>query len=238
MERMNSEGNLKVSVVIAAAGKGTRMGLEQNKQYVELLGKPLLARTIQVFEDSGLIDEIILVANMTEVEYCRENIADRYGFNKIRCIVAGGATRQQSVFNGLKHISTDCSIVLIHDGARPFIGNDTIMDCIGMASECGAAIAAVPVKDTVKRADADGFVDETVDRSGLWSIQTPQAFRCQLVLEAHRRAAEEGFEGTDDAVLVERMGLKVRLVASSYYNIKITTREDLAIAAAIAGMGL
>lgn len=235
---MYSEENAKASVVIAAAGKGTRMGLDRNKQYIELLGKPVLARTIQTFEDCALIGEIIVVANMAEVGYCRENITDRYGFKKVRCVVAGGATRQQSVFNGLKHVSPDCGIVLIHDGARPFIDDASIKACVEAAAECGAAIAAVPVKDTIKRADADGFVDETVDRSSLWSIQTPQAFRYQLIAEAHRRAEEEGFEGTDDAVLAERSGLKVRLVMSSYYNIKITTREDLAIAAAIAGMGL
>lgn len=235
---MYSDQNTRVSVVIAAAGKGTRMGLNQNKQYVEVLGKPLLARTIQVFEDCTVIEEIIVVANESEVEYCKENIIDRYGFAKVRCVVSGGVTRQQSVFNGLKRVRPDCGILLIHDGARPFIDDESIRACIGAAAECGAAIAAVPVKDTVKRADEGGFVNETIDRSSLWSIQTPQAFRYQLIAEAHRRAEEEGFDGTDDAVLVERLGLKVRLVMSSYYNIKITTREDLAIAAAIAGMGL
>jgi 2-C-methyl-D-erythritol 4-phosphate cytidylyltransferase len=235
---MYSEENARVSVVIAAAGKGTRMGLDQNKQYLELAGKPLLARTIQAFEDCALIDEIIVVANEAEVGYCRENITSRYGFGKVRCVVSGGVTRQQSVFIGLKNASADCSIVLIHDGARPFIDNDSIQACIEAAAECGAAIAAVPVKDTIKRANACGFVDETLDRSSLWSIQTPQAFHYQLIVEAHRKAQEEGFDGTDDAVLVERLGLKVRLVMSSYYNIKITTREDIAIAAAIAGMGL
>ncbi len=234
---MYSERNERVSVIIAAAGKGTRMGLDQNKQYIDILGKPLLARTIQVFADCTVIDEIVVVANEEEVGYCRENITDRYGFGKVRCIVSGGSTRQQSVFNGLMSVSPDCGIVLIHDGARPFIDEDSIMACISAAAQSGAAIAAVPVKDTIKRGGADGFVDETVDRSSLWSIQTPQAFRYPLIVQAHRRAVEEGFDGTDDAVLVERQDMKVQLVQSSYYNIKITTREDLAIAVAIAGLG-
>lgn len=226
-----------VCAVIAAAGQGSRMGMAQNKQYLEVLGIPILARTIQAFEDCCAVNEIIITVGETEVEYCQLNIVEKYGFQKVKAVVIGGATRQQSVFSGLKSVSPDCGIVLIHDGARPFIDDDSIRACIAAAADCGAAIAAVPVKDTIKRADADGFVDETVDRSSLWSIQTPQAFRCQLIVEAHRRAEDESFDGTDDAVLVERLGLKVRLVMSSYYNIKITTREDLAIAAAIAGMG-
>lgn len=232
------DGNITVYAVITAAGKGSRMGMEQNKQYAEILGKPVLARTIQAFEDCGAVDGIIITAVEAEIDYCKLNIIEKYGFGKVKAVVAGGETRQQSVFNGLENVSADCGIVLIHDGARPFIDDVSIRACIGAAAECGAAIAAVPVKDTIKRADASGFVDETIDRRSLWSIQTPQAFRCQLIVEAHGRAREEGFDGTDDAILVERLGLKVRLVMSSYYNIKITTREDMAIAGAIAGMGL
>lgn len=226
----------KVSVVIAAAGRGTRMNMEQNKQYVEVLGKPILARTIQAFEDCGMVDEMVLVANEAEIEYCRKNIAEQYGFQKIRAVTAGGATRQQSVYNGLRAVSGDCGIVLIHDGARPFIDWETIKACVEAAEEYGAAIAAVPVKDTIKRADGSGFVEGTQDRSSLWTVQTPQAFQYPLILEAHEKAEAEGFDGTDDAVLAERLGCRVKLVTSSYYNIKITTREDLVLAAAIAGM--
>lgn len=230
---MYGEKRIMVSAVIPAAGKGTRMGLEQNKQYVDILGKPVLARTIQAFEECSLIDEVIIVSGKNEITYCRENIVGKYGFRKVRAVVAGGASRQQSVYNGLRRVSADCGIVLIHDGARPFINADCITACIKAAEENGAACAAVPLKDTVKRSDADGFIEGTVDRSSLWSVQTPQAFRYGLILEAHRRAEEEGFDGTDDAVLAERLGRKVKLLLSSYYNIKITTKEDLAIAEAI-----
>ena len=231
---MHGEGKKAViSVVIPAAGKGSRMGMEQNKQYVEIQGKPVLARTIQAFEDCGLIDEIIIATGENEVQYCNENIVGRYGLRKVKAVVAGGASRQKSVFNGLRRVSAQCGIVLIHDGARPFINEECIAACIGAAEENGAVCAAVPLKDTIKRAGAEGFVDETVDRSSLWSIQTPQAFRYDLILEAHSIADSDGFRGTDDAVLAERLGYKVKLVMCSYYNIKITTKEDLAIAEAI-----
>lgn len=225
----NNERRL-TSVVIAAAGKGTRMGLETNKQYLELQGKPVLAVTIQRFEDCISIDEIIVVANETEVEFCRKNVTDRYGFKKVKVVTSGGATRQQSVYNGLCHVSTGCGIVLIHDGARPFIDAHNIEACIDAAQQYGAAVVAVPAKDTIKRADRSGFVEETVDRSNLWYIQTPQAFQYDLIMDAHTRAAQDGFDGTDDAVLAERIGRKVRLVAGSYNNIKITVREDLIMA--------
>ena len=222
-----------VSAVITAAGKGSRMGMEQNKQYMEVHGKPVLARTIQAFEDCSLVDEIIVTIGEDEVEYCVENIIGKYGFCKVKKVVAGGSTRQRSVYNGLQRVSADSGIVLIHDGARPFIDTGSIAACISAADENGAACAAVPVKDTIKRADAEGFVDETVDRSNLWSIQTPQAFQYELIMEAHRKADNEGFDGTDDAVLAERLGYRVMLVMCSYYNIKITTKEDLTIAEAI-----
>ena len=222
----------KVSAVVAAAGKGTRMGLDTNKLYMELLGQPILAVTLKKFEDSDLIDEIIIVSHEDEIGHCR-SITDRFGFSKVKAIVPGGRTRQQSVYNGLKRVSADCGIVLIHDGARPFIDEKGIRECTEAAVKYGAAVAAVPAKDTIKRSDDEDFVTETVDRDGLWYIQTPQAFRYGLIMEAHRKAEAEGFEGTDDAVLAERAGNKVRLVMCNYFNIKITTREDLVIAEAI-----
>lgn len=223
----------KVSVVVAAAGKGTRMGLDTNKLYMEIQGQPILAVTLKKLEDSDLIDEIIIVSHEDEIGYCRKNITDKFGFGKVKAIVPGGPTRQRSVYNGLKRVTADCGIVLIHDGARPFIDGDVIRECIEAAGKYGAAVAAVPAKDTVKRSDDENFVIETVERNKLWYIQTPQAFRHGLIMEAHRRAEEEGFEGTDDAVLAERAGNKVRLVMCNYFNIKITTKEDLVIAEAI-----
>lgn len=221
------------SVVIAAAGKGTRMGLDINKQYIEVHGRPILAMTIQSFEDCGQIDEIVVAANENEIEYCRRNIVEKFGFKKVKAFASGGETRQQSVFNGLCRVSPDCSIVLIHDGARPFIRQESIMACIDAARAHGAACAAVPVKDTVKLANAECFVDRTIDRSGLWQIQTPQAFEYGLIIDAHKKALSEGFDATDDAMLAERLGCRVKLVKSDYFNIKITTREDLVFAEAI-----
>lgn len=233
---MNDKRSL-TSVVIAAAGKGSRMGIETNKQYLELQGKPVLAVTIQRFEECDLIDEIIVAANEAEVEFCRKNILERFGFKKVKAIVPGGPTRRKSVYNGLCRVSPGSGIVLIHDGARPFIEAHTIEACIDAAERFGAAVAAVPAKDTIKRADGEGFVDETVDRSNLWYIQTPQAFRFRLIMDAHMKAEQDGFEGTDDAILTERLGHKVKLVTGSYTNIKITTREDLIMAKAMVMMG-
>jgi len=223
-----------ISVVIAAAGKGTRMEIGQNKQYLEVAGMPVLARTVRVFEECSRVDEIVIVANKDDVAYCIKNIVDRFGFKKVKSVVAGGETRQQSVFNGLLSVSAGSDLVLIHDGARPFIDEAGICSCIDAAKEFGAACAAVPVKDTIKSGDGMGFVTETLDRSSLWSIQTPQAFLYNRIMEAHRKAAEERFEATDDASLVEWLGYRVKLVMCSYYNIKITTKEDLAYAEAIA----
>jgi len=233
---MNDNRRSLTSVVIAAAGKGSRMGMESNKQYLELRGKPVLAMTIQRFEDCNLIDEIIVVANEAETEYCRRNVVERYGFKKVKAVVTGGPTRRQSVYNGLQRVSPGCGIVLIHDGARPFIEAHTIEACIDAAEKYGASVAAVPAKDTIKRADGDDFVDETIDRSSLWYIQTPQAFLFGLIMDAHTKAEQDGFDGTDDAVLAERLGHKVKLVTGSYTNIKITTREDLILAEAMAGI--
>ncbi len=232
-DRMYGSKKSGVSVVIAAAGKGSRMGSDINKQYMEVLGKPILARTLQAFEDCSSINEVVITTGAAEIEYCRENIVGMYGFSKVSAITAGGASRQQSVYNGLQRVSEQCGIVLIHDGARPFIDAAGIEACIEAAEKYGAACAAVPVKDTIKRTDQGGFVNETVDRRSLWSIQTPQAFQYGLILEAHRKAMADGFEGTDDAVLAERLGHQVRLVMCSYYNIKITTGEDLIFAEAI-----
>ncbi len=223
----------KNSVVIAAAGRGTRMGLDMNKQYIEVHGRPILAMTIQRFEECSHIDEIVIAANENEIEYCKRNIVEKFGFTKVKAFALGGETRQQSVFSGLGQVSPDCSIVLIHDGARPFILQESILTCINAADVYGAACAAVPVKDTIKLAGTDGFVDRTIDRSGLWQIQTPQAFDYGLIMDAHRKALSAGIDGTDDAMLVERLGHKVKLIKGDYNNIKITTREDLIFAEAI-----
>lgn len=223
-----------VSAVIVAAGKGSRMNMDINKQYVDICGVPVLARTLRVFEDCMQVDELILVVNESELIYCKQKIVDMYGFRKIKVLVSGGASRQESVYRGLQQVDPSCAIVLIHDGARPFIREEELLDSVQAAEECGASCVAVPVKDTIKKAGQGDFVEETLERSALWSVQTPQTFRYALIQAAHRIAAEEGFTGTDDATLVERLGYPLKLVQGSYFNIKITTQEDLVLAEAIA----
>ncbi len=229
-------GARHASAVIAAAGKGTRMRMDVNKQYIEVQGIPVLALTLRKFEECSLIDEIVVVANKDEIDYCKKNIIDRFGFRKIRKVTAGGDSRQRSVYNGLNEVSPDSNIVLIHDGARPFFNNESIISCIDAADSYGAACVAVPVKDTVKLADQDGFVGRTIDRNGLWQIQTPQAFEYGLIIDAHRKAEADSYMGTDDAMLAERAGHRVKIVMGGYYNIKITTTEDLVFAEAICSL--
>ncbi len=226
----------KVCALIVAAGRGTRMNMDQNKQYVDIAGKPVLARTIQAFEGCGAVDEIIVVVNEQDLSYCRREIIEKYAFIKVKSLVGGGAERQDSVYNGLLQLNDEYGLVLVHDGARPFIDNNGIIRCMAEAEKFGSACIAVRVKDTVKRADEEGFIAETPDRSSLWQVQTPQAFKYEIIIKAYQSAAKDGFRGTDDAVLAERLGYRTKLVPGSYYNIKITTKEDLLIAGAIASM--
>ncbi len=224
----------RVYAIITAAGSGSRMKSSINKQYIELMGIPVLARTIMAFQNCDKVDGIIIVINEKDIIYCKKNIIDKYNLCKVKKIVAGGAERQISVFNGLKSIQEDeCDVVLIHDGARPFIGNKHIEACIDAVFETGACGVGVKVKDTLKVADENNFVSHTPDRSKLWSIQTPQAFFYPAIMEAHQAADEEGFVGTDDLMLVERMGTRAKIVEGSYINIKITTPEDMIFGEAI-----
>lgn len=214
-------------VVIPAAGSGKRMGTGQNKLLIDLLGKPLIAYTLQIFEDDGDCEDIILAIKSEEKNQFQA-IADTSGFKKIRGFVAGGSERQDSVRLALKHISGD-GVVLIHDGARPFVSRDLIHRLVKAAEEHGAAIPGVPVKDTIKKV-SDHLIQETVNRENLWAAQTPQAFMLSTILEAHQKAEAAGYVTTDDAALAEWMGLKVKVEQGDYRNIKITTPEDLIIA--------
>ncbi len=225
---------LYVSVVIVAAGKGTRMNMETNKQFIEIGGLPVLASTILKFENCCYVDEIILVVNDKDIIYCKSNIIDVYDIRKVKVITLGGPNRQDSVYNGLLEVEKSCDIVMIHDGARPFVKEDTIIENIAAACEYGAVCTAVPVKDTIKSSDEEGFVSDTLDRRFLWSVQTPQTFKYDIICKSHKKAKEEGYLGTDDAILAEKAGYKVKLVMGSYDNIKITTQEDLVIGEAIA----
>lgn len=212
---------------------GKRMGAGSNKQYLMLDGMPILARTVQVFQQAECIDAIYLVSPEPEIPFCRSEVVDRYGFTKVRAIVSGGAERQNSVYNGLCAIEgiQDDDLVLIHDGVRPFVSALMLEEAVAAAQQTGAAVVAVPVKDTVKVV-RDGVIMETPAREELWLAQTPQAFRYGLIRAAHEEAAAAGFLGTDDASLMERQGKPVRVVTGDYRNIKITTPEDMILAEA------
>lgn len=220
--------------VIAAAGSGSRMGTKTKKQYLELSGLPVLAHTLAAFEKSPLIWRIVLVVGQEEIHWCQREIVDKYGFTKVLAVVPGGTYRQHSVYNGILALSAEPEdMVIIHDGARPLVTADILKATINTAREKGAAVAAVPVKDTIKRVGDQRAVIDTPSREELWAVQTPQVFRYQLLSQAYQQAEAEDFIGTDDASLVERSGHQVYLVPSSYENIKITTAEDMAFAEAI-----
>ncbi|KIL38402.1 2-C-methyl-D-erythritol 4-phosphate cytidylyltransferase [Gordoniibacillus kamchatkensis] len=213
-------------VVVVAAGRGTRMGTAESKQYLPLGGKPILVHTLETFERMAEASEIVLVVGAGEMERCLD-YAVEYGLRKVR-VVAGGAERQHSVRAGLKALGAEVEWVLVHDAVRPFAEPAHIIACWQEAVAHGAAVLAVQVKDTIKVVDEGGIIRSTPDRRTLWAIQTPQAFRRPLLEKAHAAAERDGVLGTDDAMLVERLGQPVRVVQSDYTNIKITTPDDLA----------
>ncbi|MBU3215709.1 2-C-methyl-D-erythritol 4-phosphate cytidylyltransferase [Clostridium estertheticum] len=215
--------------IILAAGKGKRMGKSINKQYLNIKGYPILYYTLEAFSKSNFIDEIIVVAAEAEVDYCNKQIIKKYNFSKVKSVVSGGKERQYSVLNGLKAV-TNCEIVLIHDGARPFVNEDIIRNAIIYADLYGAAACGVQPKDTIKIKDSSGFSIKTLKREMLFCVQTPQAFRYNLILECHKKIISEGIKVTDDTMVVEEYGNKVYLYEGSYDNIKVTTPEDLDIA--------
>jgi 2-C-methyl-D-erythritol 4-phosphate cytidylyltransferase len=224
---------MRVSALIPAAGMGKRMAAGINKQYLLLAGRPILAHTLAVFEQACCVDDVYLIVPEDEIPFCRESVVDRYGFAKVRRIVAGGSERQYSVLNGLRAMESPRKddVVLIHDGVRPFVPLHILEDSVEMARLHDAALVAVQVKDTVKVVK-DGVVLETPPRESLWLAQTPQAFRYGVISDAHERAVAEGWLGTDDASLVERIGTPVHIVRGDYGNFKITTPEDLILAEA------
>lgn len=221
-----------VSAIIPAAGQGTRMKTTVNKQYLSLKGKTILSYTLDVFEKCPLVDEIVVVINANEVEVFRKKVLHRGHYKKIR-VVFGGKTRQESVYNGLMALNPKCDLVMIHDGARPLVGESLLIKCIYETLKYNATIVAVPAKNTIKVVNSEGIVQSTPDRKKLFEVQTPQTFKLPLILEAHKKAAEDGFLGTDDASLLERLGEKVKIIRGHYNNIKITTPEDLMIASAM-----
>jgi 2-C-methyl-D-erythritol 4-phosphate cytidylyltransferase len=222
-----------VYAIIVAAGKGIRMGNAMRKQYIDLDGIPILARTLSVFGSCDQIDRIIMAVPGDDIDFCRNEIIPAAGTDKEVSLVAGGAQRQDSVYCSLKTIDTSDGIVLIHDGVRPFVKLEHVLFCIKGAREFGACILGIPAFDTVKQVNAKNEIVETRKRKRLWLAQTPQAFRLTMIKKAHEAAKQDGFLGTDDASLVERLGEVVKIIPGSRSNIKITGREDLKLARAL-----
>lgn len=217
---------MKTAAIILAAGSGKRMQAGKNKVFLTLQGKTVLEHTVQAFQESALIDGILLVTKDTEMAWV-ERLVPRSHYDKIIGYTIGGKERQDSVLCGLENLPTVYERVLIHDGARPFVTEALIAKLLAqLTPECGV-IAGVPVKDTIKRVDAWGMVQETPARSQLWQVQTPQCFYTAAILECYRKAQENGFIATDDASVAEQYGLPVKVEEAYYENIKLTTPEDL-----------
>lgn len=219
----------KVCAIVAAAGKGKRMGKGFNKLFIKIKDKPILYYTLKKLSDSSFIDEIVLSASQSEIEYCQNEIVKKYNFDKVKCIIPGGEERQESVFNALKAVK-DCDIVLIHDGARPFIDEKIIKDGVFYADKYGASACGVRPKDTIKLIGSDGYSCGTLDRDKLFCIQTPQCFKYDIILNCHKAAKLQKKKFTDDTSLVENSGYNVFLYEGSYDNIKITTPVDITVA--------
>lgn len=219
------------TAIVLAGGQGKRMGTKIQKQYLEVQGKPILFYSLEVFQKSPLIDEIILVVGEGQEAYCREHITDKYHMDKVRHYVQGGKERYHSVWNALKEARTD-GYVFVHDGARPFVNEEIIRRVYTQVKKDKACVVAMPVKDTIKQADSNEYVAGTPDRSTLWMVQTPQVFDMKLLQGAYSMLMRESYINvTDDAMVVESMlGHPVKFVRGSYENIKITTPEDLEIA--------
>lgn len=230
----------KIIAIVLAAGRGKRMQSDVAKQYLLVRNKPVLYYSLKAFQDS-IVDEIILVTAENEITYCKEEIVDKYAITKVSQIVAGGKERYHSVYNGLKACK-DAEVVLIHDGARPFVDEAIIERNVRMVKEHGACVTGMPVKDTIKISDVEGYVKETPRRDLIWTIQTPQTFQYDLIRNSYDvfLAREEEYSKqysvTDDSMVAEIFGgIKVKLVEGSYNNVKITTPEDMVLAEAILG---
>jgi 2-C-methyl-D-erythritol 4-phosphate cytidylyltransferase len=222
----------EVTALIVAAGRGSRMGMDKNKVLLPILGKPVLAWTMLAFIESRLIRNFVLVIGEDDRAEIQE-VLDKWCPGVSVRFVYGGDERQHSVYNGLMALSGQEAVVLIHDAARPFIEARAIRSCINAVFEYGAACVGVPVKDTIKRVDIQDMIMETPNRSFLWQAQTPQGFKPALILAAHQNAIRDEYRGTDDSMIMEHYGHKVRMIMGGYHNIKITTPEDMAFAEAV-----
>jgi 2-C-methyl-D-erythritol 4-phosphate cytidylyltransferase len=216
--------------IIVAAGKGNRMGSSTLKQYLVLGDKAILCHTVDVFNECMEIDRIILVLPDEDFSFCRNKILSPIHLGKPIDFVSGGQERQDSVAKGLEAVHTHDSIVVIHDGVRPFIRISEIRECLREARETGACAMGMHAQDTLKKTDPEGYVQETIERKYIWMVQTPQAFKYQIIKNAHKQAARNGYRGTDDAQLVEKAGYPVKMILGSRFNFKITTPEDFELA--------
>ncbi|MCR5101710.1 MAG: 2-C-methyl-D-erythritol 4-phosphate cytidylyltransferase [Butyrivibrio sp.] len=229
----------KAAAIVLSAGSGSRMKSNIKKQYMEIEGKPLIYYALHVFENS-FIDEIVLVTGKDDIDYVQKEIVEKYHFTKVKCIIEGGKQRYHSVCNGLRAVGEEYQYVYIHDGARPFIDDDILQRLQGAVSEYKACVAGMPVKDTIKIADKDGFASSTPNRDLVWMIQTPQVFERELILNSYeelikneRSLLSQGINITDDAMVLEYFtDVRVKLVEGSYNNIKITTPDDIPAALA------
>lgn len=254
----------RCTAIVLAAGSGRRMKSDVAKQYMPLGGRPLIWYALHAIEESSVIDDCVLVACQEDIVsgYVKKEIVEQFGLHKVSSIVPGGAERYDSVYNALRSIAKAaaegeekepvagtesgkplCGYVFIHDGARPFLTEEILERCLAEVERSGACVAGMPVKDTIKIADGEGYAAETPDRARLWQIQTPQVFETALITEAYERLMREkesltadGVKITDDAGVVELlMDRPVKLVEGSYYNIKVTTPEDIMVAEAFLG---
>lgn len=227
-----------VSAIIVSAGKGARMNDTFRKQYMDLSGLPVVAHSVITFEKCTSIEEIFMVVPEEDIDYCQKEILSLLELKKAVHLVPGGVQRQDSVYNGLQAIDKNTDTVVIHDGVRPFIQADDLMACIQGSKDFGACILGIPASDTLKRVGKSEIIKGTLTRDRIWLAQTPQAFRYDLILKAHEAAQRDGYIGTDDASLLERLGMDVKIITGSRLNIKITLKEDLAVARALFDAGL
>ncbi|HSB43748.1 MAG TPA: 2-C-methyl-D-erythritol 4-phosphate cytidylyltransferase [Nitrospira sp.] len=223
----------KTVALVPAAGRGLRMGGAVPKQFLSIGGLPLIVHSLRTLQASSVIDAIVLAVPQADLAYCQSDIVDAHRFTKVIKVVAGGQERQDSVRNALAVLDDQVEIVVVHDAVRPFLTERMLEDVVAAARATGAAIIALPMRDTVKYVGADHLIERTVDRRPLWLAQTPQAFRRDWLQEAHRRAQIEAVPATDDASLLEWMGRSVTVVEGSGENIKVTRPEDMIIGEAI-----
>jgi 2-C-methyl-D-erythritol 4-phosphate cytidylyltransferase len=229
---------MKTVAIIPAGGSGKRMEEKLSKQYLLLGGVPVLVHTLKIFQAVRKIDEIFLIVPAGDIEFARGCIVGKFGISKVSRILAGGKERQDSVRKGVDVLRMEHDIVVIHDAVRPFISEELLLSTILEASKERAVTVGVPVKDTVKSVDGYGLIKETLDRSNLWLTQTPQAFQRDVIIRAYEEAYRDNYYGTDDASLVERTGITVKMIRGSYDNIKITTKDDIMLAEVLIKKGL